>query len=131
MDHNVGRTYNPRYSEQARTNCDAQLRSKGEKLLRKWLTGKPAAPSPDPPAQIIPESLMVPLAALHDCDPHWIDSLQMFSCLRDQPLLVTKIPYFKLLESLIQRHQQEFQNWQESSSYRGAFLTMQGEIAAN
>jgi hypothetical protein len=38
--------------------------TKGERLLRKWLTGKEEAPAGDGPGQAVPESLLVPLAAL-------------------------------------------------------------------
>jgi hypothetical protein len=110
---------------------DTKPITKGEKLLRKWLTGKEEAPSPGPPSQIIPESLMVPLAALHECNPNWIDSLQMFSLLQDQIGLGGKIEYAKLLKSLIDRHEREFGNWSQISSYRNPFIAMQGEIASH
>ena len=110
---------------------DSKPITKGEKLLRKWLTGKEEAPFPDRPAQIIPESLIVPMAALHQHDSNWIESQRMFSSLEDPAELPSTASHSDLLQELIRRHDAEFKNWAELGKYRDTFLIMQGEVASD
>jgi len=105
--------------------------TKGERLLRKWLTGKEEAPAGDGPGQTVPESLLVPLAALHECDPKWIDSKSMFEALEEPGNLSGKVEYSELIKLLINKHQREFGNWERISECRSAFLEMQGEVASH
>jgi hypothetical protein len=105
--------------------------TKGERLLRKCLTGIEEAPAAYEHGQTVPESLLVPLAALHEFDPRWIDSKSMFDSLQHPGKLNGKVEYSELLKSLIGRHQEEFGNWERISQCRGAFLGMQGEVASH